>query len=228
MPREAGLAKLLALLLLMSATSVAHAARPFVTDDARTVDPGGCQIESFVKQQQRTRESEFWFLPACNPLGNLEMTVGATKTADAPLPSRTLILQGKTLLRPLKTNDYGIALTLGSQRTAPAVPEARWSPYFNLVSSISFLDDRVVLHANAGSLRDRQAARTRGTFGLGAEIAMNQRLYAIVETYGQEGDRPSKQVGLRYWVEPNRFQVDATLGGQRGRTWASMGIRWLF
>lgn len=212
----------------MCCAGAAPAARPFVTDDARTVDPGGCQIESFVKQQQRTRESEFWFLPACNPLGNLEMTVGATRTADAPLPSRTLILQGKTLLRPLRTNGYGLALTLGSQRTAPAVPEARWSPYLNLVSSISFLDDKVVLHANAGSLRDRQAARTRGTFGIGAEIAINERLYGIVETYGQEADRPSRQVGLRYWVEPNRFQVDTTLGGQRGRTWASMGIRWLF
>lgn len=32
---------------LASAVCTAHAARPFVTDDARVVDPGGCHIEIF-------------------------------------------------------------------------------------------------------------------------------------------------------------------------------------
>ncbi|MFL6570620.1 MAG: hypothetical protein ACJ8G4_02610, partial [Burkholderiales bacterium] len=30
----------------------AHAARPFNTDDARVVDPGGCQVETFYKKQE--------------------------------------------------------------------------------------------------------------------------------------------------------------------------------
>lgn len=221
-------ARLMTLAILLICSGAGHAARPFVTDDARTVDPGGCQLESFVKLQQRTRESEFWFLPACNPLGNLEMTVGATNLSHTPNPSRSLILQGKTLLKPLRTNDFGLALTVGTQQTVPAIPLMRWSPYLNLIASFSFLDDKVVLHTNAGSLRDGPASRTRGTWGLGSEIAMSERLYAIAESYGQEGDRPSKQVGFRYWIEPNRFQVDTTLGVQYGRTWVSFGIRLLF
>ena len=219
---------LLLLAGLIAASGSSYAARPFVTDDARMVDPGGCQIESFAKQQTRTRESEFWFLPACNPFGKLEMTVGSVNLSDAPGSSRTLILQGKTVLRPLLTNDFGLALSLGSQRTSPATPAARWSPYLNLITSISFRDDAVVLHANAGALNDRPASRTRGTWGVGAEILLTSRLYGIAESYGQEGDRPSKQVGLRYWVEPNRFQVDSTVGTQPGKTWVSMGIRLLF
>ena len=108
------------------------------------------------------------------------------------------------------------------------IPAARWNPYVNLIASISYLDDKVVLHANAGALNDRPASRTRGTWGMGAEIAINSRLYAIAESYGQEGERPSKQLGLRYWIEPDRIQADTTVGGQRGRTWVSMGVRVLF
>ena len=213
---------------LIAFAGSAHAARPFVTDDARMVDPGGCQVESFAKQQLRTRESEFWFLPACNPFGKLEMTVGSTNSSDAPDSSRTVLLQGKTVLRPLQTNDFGLALSLGTQRTTPATPAARWNPFLNAIASVSLRDDAVVLHANAGALNDRLASRTRGTWGLGAEILFTSRLYGIAESYGQEGERPSKQAGLRYWVEPNRFQVDSTVGTQRGRTWMSMGIRLLF
>lgn len=220
--------RLLLITILLPAAGLALAARPFVTDDARTVDPGGCQIETFAKQQRRTRESEFWFLPACNPLGNLEMTIGSVSLSDAPGSSRTMILQGKTLIRPLRTNDFGLALALGTQRTSPVLPAARWNPYLNLASSVSFLNDKAILHANAGVLSDRTASRTRGTFGLGAEIAIAPRLSTIAESYGQEGERPSKQVGLRYWIEPNRLQVDTTLGAQRGRTWVSVGIRALF
>ncbi len=54
---------------IVAAAPAAHAARPFVTDDARIVDKGGCQVETFLKRQSRYDESEFWFLPACNPWG---------------------------------------------------------------------------------------------------------------------------------------------------------------
>lgn len=216
---------LLLLAGLIAGAGSARAARPFVTDDARAVDPGGCQIESFAKQQTRSRESEFWFVPGCNPLGNLEMTVGSVNLSDAPGSSRTVPLQGKTLLRPLQTNDFGLALTLGAQQTTPA---ARWNPFLNAIASVSFREDAVVLHANAGALNDRPASRTRGTWGLGAEILLTPRLYGIAESYGQEGERPSKHAGLRYWVQPNRLQVDSTAGTQRGRTWVSIGMRLLF
>lgn len=213
---------------LIAGTASVHAARPFVTDDARTVDPGGCQIETFAKQQRRTREAEFWFVPACNPLGNLEMTLGSINLSDAPASSRSLLLQGKTLLRPLQTNDFGLAMSVGALETVTATPAARWSPYLNMIASLSLRDDALVLHANAGALNDRPASRTRGTWGAGAEILLTPRLYGIAESYGQEGERPNKHAGLRYWLQPNRFQVDGTAGSQRGRTWVSIGVRLLF
>lgn len=212
-----------------------HAARPFVTDDARIVDTGGCQIESFVKRQRRHQENEIWFLPGCAPVGQVELTLGGFRTDNADAgTSSTAIAQAKTLLRTLRTNDFGLALTLGAARlnSIDPVQQAGWSPFLNVVGSLSVLDDRAVLHANVGSLRDRGLSRTRHTWGLGAEILLSPRFSGIVETYGQEAERPSRQVGLRFWVVPNRFQIDGTLGAQSGqphsRAWTSIGFRALF
>src|SRR5687767_2090667 len=92
-------------LLILCLPSTAQAARPFVTDDARLVDAGGCQIETFVKRQRKLDEREFWFLPACNPAGAMEFTLGGTWVdGTAPGDSRVTVMQAKTLFNPLETN----------------------------------------------------------------------------------------------------------------------------
>lgn len=224
----------LAALALMLPCALAHAARPFVTDDARIVDPGGYQIESFIKHQRNVRQSEFWFLPAWNPGSIVELTLGGFVIRDAEEgQASAVIAQAKTLLRPLRTNDFGLAFTLGTLRQqAFGSTEAAWSPFVNAIESTSFLDDAVVVHANVGLLDDRLGDVKRYTWGLGTEIATVDRLWAIVEVYNQEGEKPSTQVGLRYWVVPNRVQVDGTVGAQhadpQNRSWVSLGIRILF
>jgi hypothetical protein len=228
------IASLLVAVAFTGCCALAHAARPFVTDDARIVDPGGYQIESFIKHQRNVRENEFWFLPAWNPGSIVELTLGGfalrnTEGGD----SNTLIAQAKTLLRPLRTNDFGLALTLGALRQEPlGSADGAWSPFVNLVGSLSCLEDAVVVHANAGLVDDRLGDVKRYTWGLGAEIATTARLWVIVETYNQEGDKPSTQVGLRYWLVANRIQVDGTFGAQhsepQNRSWISIGVRILF
>ena len=145
--------------VLLLTAPAAHAARPFITDDARIVDPGGCQIETFVRRQQRENESEMWFLPGCTPargLNSTEITLGGNKIDNAANgTASTLIAQFKTLIKPLETDGWGFAATLGSMRQHPANANSSWSPYVNLVGSRSVLHDAVVLHANVGQLRDR-------------------------------------------------------------------------
>jgi len=210
-----------------------QAARPFVTDDARIVNSGGCQIESFVKRQRRHQEDEIGFLAGCAPVAMVELTLGGVRTDSAEEgASNAAIAQAKTLLRTLRTNDFGLALSLGATRLNPTGPvqQTGWAPSLNVIGSLSLLNDNATLHANLGSVRDRVLSRTRHTWGLGAEIVFNARLSGIVEAYGQEADRPSRQLGLRFWLVPNRFQVDGTLGSQSGgsRAWTSLGIRALF
>lgn len=104
--------------LLAAALAIApaaHAARPFVTDDARIVDRDGCQVETFVKRQRRFDEHEFWILPACNPWG-AELTAGHIRIDSTPNgDTRATVLQAKMLLKPLAGNGSGCAYS-GSQR----------------------------------------------------------------------------------------------------------------
>ena len=216
----------LLLAIALAATPAAHAARPFVTDDARIVDKGGCQVETFVKRQSRQDESEFWILPACNPWG-AELTAGharvdSTQNGD----TRTTVLQAKMLLKPLATNGSGFALTLGM------LAGTANSPYVNGIGSFSFANDRAVLHANLGAIRDNVARVSRGTWGAGAEVLlMAPRLYGIFESYGQRGEKPTLHTGLRFWIVPNSVQVDTTVGMQhaaRERRFGTVGLRILW
>lgn len=223
-------ASLLFLIACMAQTAMA--ARPFVTDDARVVDEGGCQVETFVKRQDKLNEREFWFLPACNPWG-VELTAGRSWTdGTAPGDSRFNVLQAKTLLKALQTNGSGYALTLGAYRASPFRAAHTTNPYVNAIGSFSFADDRVVMHVNVGAVGDRQASMTRATWGLGAEVTLHPRLIGIVESYGQRADKPTFHYGLRVWVVPNRVQVDGTLGRQNSgppeRSFSSLGLRILF
>ncbi|MGH8676203.1 MAG: hypothetical protein ACREVG_18090 [Burkholderiales bacterium] len=223
----------LLLAALALAASLAHAGRPFVTDDARIVDPGGCQIETFYKKQREFRESEFGFIPACNPWGRVELSLGGTWVAsDQPGDSRIVALQAKTLLVPLATNGVGFALALGVARVSPFQSRHISNPYLNGIASLSFLDDRVVVHANVGAIRDRQFDLTRGTWGIGAEVLVTPRFYAIVETYGQRLEKPTLHGGVRVWIIPERLQADATVGMQHSspfdRRFATVGMRLLW
>jgi hypothetical protein len=193
-------------------TPQARAARPFFTDDARVVDVGHCQLETFYKEQRAYSGSEFWFLPACNAFG-VELTAGGNRIEG----ERNFILQGKKLFKALETNGSGYAASLGVLGS---------DPYFNGIASFSFLDDRAVVHTNLGLLKDK------GTWGIGLEaLLIASRLYGILETFGERGETPAQHVGLRFWVIPNRFQIDATAGRQSGspeRRFNSVGLRLLF
>ena len=123
-----------------------------MTDDARIVEPGACQLESWV---QRNRDStEFWALPACNFSGNLELTMGGARTRDdAGSATTDQVLQGKTLFKLLEPDGWGAGLALGTVRH-PRLPGGRdWYAY--VPASFAFDRERVVLHLNLGWLREQ-------------------------------------------------------------------------
>jgi hypothetical protein len=207
-------------------TPLAHAARPMITDDARITDPQACQLETWVHLHENARE--FWALPACNPGGNFELTMGgALAHADGSGQSGAVVIQGKTLFKNVETNSWGLGIA-GGYATQPGKGQSG-SPYFYLPGSLSLADDRVVLHANLGAIRLREVQETRMTWGLSSEIAATDRTYVIAETFGLNVGRPSIQAGLRYWIVPGHVQVDSTIGTNlgdfQGERWLSIGLR---
>ena len=212
--------------------SPAEAARPFVTDDARLTTAGSCQLESWTRFYPDS--TEVWALPACNPSGNLEFTLGAGQARyhNGSVPSsEDYVLQAKTLFRALETNGWGWGAAIGTGRH-PAVnpgPNLLGNTYVYFPLSLSFADDRVVMHLYPGWLRNNSISTERMTWGIGSEINATQRLTLVAETFGDNRDNPYWQTGVRYAIIPNLFQVDATVGRQTGNSdgnrWFSFGVR---
>lgn len=218
--------RLSTLLFLLAATPAAHAARPMITDDARLTDAGACQVESWG--HLHGSQHEFWALPACNPGGNFELTFGgALAYADGHQESGAMVMQGKTLLKPLETNGYGVGFAAG-YATQPGSAHTG-NPYFYVPVSFSLADDRVVIHTNLGYTRERENQENRLTWGLGSEIEITPRSYLIAESYGQDKGNPFFQMGVRYWIIPGHVQIDTTYGSRFGaisdQHWFSIGLR---
>lgn len=214
--------------LLLATFSAAHAARPLITDDARVVDYKACQVESWVKKNSDS--TEYWALPACNFTGNVEVALGGAMTHDPQGTSVSdVALQVKTLVRPLTTDGWGAAFSVGTVRHRQLTGERDW--YVNVPVSFSFRDDRFVLHTNVGALREQETRRTLATWGIGSETRLTDRTWLIAESFGQQHGKPALQMGLRHWIIENRVQIDATYGAPlhhpAGERWVSIGLRLL-
>ncbi|MEY4763822.1 MAG: hypothetical protein RI907_495 [Pseudomonadota bacterium] len=213
------------------APQLAQAARPFVTDDARLTTAGSCQVETWTRLYSHSQEA--WAMPACNPWGNLEVTLGAGVAKQAGTrTTEDYVLQLKTLMKPLQPGGWGWGLALGTIRHPEISPGPNMlgNTYAYVPLSVSLRDDAVVLHTNLGWLRDRASSQHSLTWGLGAEVRLTGPWMGIVEAYGDNHQQAYGQVGLRYTIVPELFQVDATVGrhlsGTSSGEWLSLGLRY--
>jgi len=219
--------RLLLVLLLAGSGQGAHAARPMITDDARLVDPGACQLESWV--QFLRDETIGWALPACNPGGNFELTVGgALARPQGASTEGAYLIQGKTLFKALEPGGWGAGLAAG-YATQPGQGTRDGSPYAYVPLSLSLADDRAVIHLNPGIIRRREIGDTRLTWGVGGEFALSERAWLIAESFGQDKGSGFYQGGMRVWIIPGHVQLDATYGSSfaesRDDRWFSLGLR---
>jgi hypothetical protein len=211
------------------APSASYAARPMITDDARTVDAKACQVESWVRTNKDSKE--YWALPACNFTGNLELTFGGARTSDATGTHATdIVLQGKTLFKTLEPNGWSVGLAMGAIRH-PADGKSVSELYSYVPASFSYFSDKMVLHTNVGALHNTLSSSTRGTWGIGSETAFAANTWFIAEAFRQKSGRPFFQAGVRHWIVPNHVQIDATYGNRFGTAsnerWFSIGVRLL-
>ncbi len=209
----------------------AMAARPFVTDDARLTTAGSCQVESWVRVYRSSQE--LWALPACNPTGNLEITVGggSAKLDNAAGWTGDYVFQAKTLFKTLEPNGWGIGAAVGTVQH-PEInpgPNLLGNRYAYIPLSLSFADDLLVVHVNTGWLRDKATNKDLMTWGLGTELNLDKHWTLIAESFGNSADSSYWQAGTRYSLIPGLLQLDATAGQQAGgamsHRWLSLGVR---
>lgn len=223
--------KTLTCTVLILIPSFTFAARPFVTDDARLTTGGSCQLESWMRLYPNSKE--LWALPACNPTGNLEFTFGGGRErSQGEQATDDYVFQIKTLFRPLDTNGWGVGFAAGTIRH-PKInpgPNILGNTYAYIPLSISLNDDKAIVHANIGWLKDKASDLNSASWGIGGEFKLHSKLLGIAETYGDNRGMSYGQIGVRYSVIPDLFQVDATFGQQLSglgdSNWVSFGIRY--
>ena len=224
---------------LMGACAVAHAARPMITDDANIVDPQSCQLESWVKTSQASLER--WAVPGCNFAWDTEISVGGNaQNAKVEGDSQFWLFQAKKRWKKLEPNSWGLSTTLGRVSERPGrsqqlsseslAPSSAQDTYLNVPITWALASDRFV-HLNLGWIHHERLRVSHPTWGLGGEYGLTPRTFAIGEVFGESGAQSKTQMGLRYWVSPQKLQLDTTYGqpvrGGKEERWISIGLRWL-
>ncbi len=197
----------------------AHAGRPMAADDAAILAPGQCQLEAGL--QDGARDGAWTVMPACC-IGAWEL--GAGVQADRRPDSGALIVQAKTALRAMHSDDWGLALVL----SAAARSRDGGGGGINLPLGVSLWHDRAFLHLNAGV--QNAGGRTAGTGALGAELALGPRAALTLERYGRRGDGDELRLGARYNLLPARLDLDLSYsrfaGGRAARPSLGLGLTW--
>jgi hypothetical protein len=205
------------LLFVLLAPLPAVAGRPFVTDAAALTTAGACQIESWT--QHADSLIEYWTLPACNPGGNFEWTVGATRFQPTGQEWETrLLIQGKTLFKALKPGSYGIGIAFGGLVAVGPSAAEEWltNLYAYVPVSVSAFHDQVVLHANLGWSQDRHLDVDRTTWGLGIALSLTDHWSIFGEVYGDDVSDPYAQTGLTRAMMDDLIHLDLSVGRQFG------------
>lgn len=232
---------------------LAHAIRPFVTDDARVVGNKFAQLETWVLLDRLALEHNV--LAALGPTDWLEVTTGFVHGGVHRGDSRGYsisgpVLQAKALL--LAAVDGGRpGLALAGGGLAPwghgAFEAPGWGGFSYVALTESLFAERLLVHANLGlAVAEQSPSSGAGrlkrllTLGVGVQGHLIAGLHGVAEVYRGDPydastDFPAAQAGFRYLFS-ERVQADSTFGttlttvsgpGGEKRTerWGTLGVR---
>ena len=214
--------------VILIEASTAQGGQPLVTDNVALVDTDNCQVEVWVQSFRGGRE--VWALPACNPLGALEITAGGARAEsdDGDRASR-LQLQAKTVLIPRGDRAWSFGASAGAQRDtgAPHGRAAFQNYYGKALASFNPSND-VEVDVNLG-LANTYGVGTYALAGVALQYALFDRLQLLSEIFRDEPGRSKFQVGARYVAIRNRLEAYLShgnrIGGESTGWWTIAGIR---
>jgi hypothetical protein len=206
----------------------AQAGAPLVTDDASVIEEKSCQFEAWINSARSARD--YWAAPACNFIGNIELSLGfgGINPADEP-SSQQYVVQAKTVFAG-KEGVWSVGAVGGIGRdNGPTAEGASSKAYYAKALFSYFHDEALELDLNLGASND---------FGAGTILAAGAALHyeflpkttAFAEVFRNERGPGKYQLGLRYALVPERFEVYASYGNRLGSAisdswWAIAGVR---
>jgi len=207
-----------------------HAEGPMHTDDASTLDKGGMKVESVWNRDGPIRGGELLF--GFSLVENFEMEVAVTRAKDDEFKANGVGFGAKWVPYQNDTGwSLGARFDYGRVRvTERATSDKLTEREYALTGLASYrLENDQVLHLNLGALRTstQGASETIGTWSIGYEFPLIEKLQLTVETFGAEHSRPDQAIGLRYEIFDG-FKVSGAVGQGNGRSFGQVGCAWEF
>lgn len=223
------------LLALALAPRVAHAVRPFVTDDARVAEPTQVQLETWVRADREA--VEHWAQLSLGLFGPLELTVGGVHGyADGRWAGAGPLVQAKILFLPVdegRRPGLGVGLGVFPPLGSEAFRPPGWEGFaYGVLTHAPWPDDRFLVHLNVGGHRTSDG-ETALLWGGGVQVRVVGDLHGVAEVFSGDPYAASAgaafQVGLRF-LASEAVQVDGTFGrGLWGDpalpVWGTLGLR---
>jgi len=210
----------------------AHAVRPFVTDDARIIDYGQLELESWLETTRA--DGRYSPAPGFNFIGGISVNdwlqflagsgIGLDSNGDTTVSNP--MLMGKVLLKAAEldgTPGYAISAgtTFNRGRGEGLYDDGR---VFSLVGMTTYrlLDDALNIHLNLGSRTDSpKGAKSKSRVFWGAGIdaeAFSEETRVVAEVFAGDplelnAPKVAMQTGLR-WIYSDYTQLDVMFGLQ--------------
>jgi hypothetical protein len=218
---------------LMLLSQPGWAGRPFATEDADVLAASDCELETFgshVRARPDPSERGGWSQLGCGIGFNTQLAVGAGRFRSGDESSTVAALIGKTALRPLADDSFGITLAYALEGIKLAGRQFRHTGS-SAALVVSVPDGRTIMHANLGIARSHLEGKTAGTYALAIERLGERGLDVGVEVFGEGGDPPWIGTGARYAIKPEKLFVDLSFAVQSGGSHArqlTVGLKYSF
>lgn len=221
------------LALALSFTGVAlasplHAAGPYAIGSSEVDPPGSCFVDSWASFAQN---GDFVGItsPACVfDFGHpVELGLEYKRAESGGDWASQLKVKGKTNLIPIARHGFGLAIN-GNVNFDLLTHEARSAALFFPVSLQ--LAEPLRLHLKIGMQWDLIRDRSFETWGANLELKLSPQVKVLAEIYGQDGDPPSAQAGLRYTPHEKidfEFVYGRNIEGERSN-WFTFGMNLRF
>jgi hypothetical protein len=214
-------------------SSPTWAGRPFTTDDAGVIDARNCELEAFgshARAQSGPSERGAWAQVGCGIGFETQLALGMGRFSSADGSRSAAAAMGKTALRPLTEDSFGLALayTIDGSRT-PGEPLRHTGSSATVVISVP--RGRTMFHANLGLTRNHVEGRNAKVYALAVERLGEQGMDVGGEVFGQSGESPWIGAGARYAIAAEKLWVDFSFAVQSGGSHprqVTVGLKYAF
>ncbi len=193
------------------------AGRPLTVDDANVNDVGAGHVEAWLARGAGAGNA--WTIaPAYGLADGIEVAAALTRDTRARITATSV--QARFRFTASRENGCNFGGVLGLSHASAGTGQA---PYLNGLLSCNLSGG--ALHFNLGAVHPEGESTLR-TWGMAHEREFGT-ITGHLEYFGQQGERPTVQVGLRGNVA-TQVQIDGTLGRTGGETVYSLGLKVTF